>query len=942
MPEWRIIAPGKLPFQKDRPSLPVKLRGPKLPVRSKLLYRILTERGREVRKGTADASSSTIYLRTGALPIGKYFAELRLLSKEGNVLAFAVHDITVSGDDPIKSLHIERAMLNKGLLRTQIELDPGSVSHIEVQLEDIHHRVVLRTQLAVSEPELTFSFPLPPSIVTRLHYLIVTALKGGRRVSAREEIISIPVRKTQSMHYVMWHSCSATFTAYAMNRYIAERFGVNEVYAPSAYGALVSARSKPPLLRQTLYPPATLPNLHNQIFVPYIIPVLYRGKELERQPCISNPDYRQFFRSVLGVAVDFMYGNAVQPPFYSLGDEFVLTFPYGPDVCFSKWCLQKFRKSLKQKYRTLNKLNEFWGTSFKRWQDVRPLTLDEAKEKDQSTRWFDHRLFMDSVIIELIKEARDRVRKSDPNAIIGFEGMFRSYSECGYDLERIAELCQFLVSYEYPYRWEMLRDFSGPEAVVGVFSNTMGGLPGGTQYQVWKAVFHGLNSIWWWRLSGDSGILAFDLSAGAKPLKYKNFVIQSKNIKEIRNGLGALLQNAVRTNQQVAILHSQHSLHAVKLYGKARDLSDSWTSFQCLLEDLGVGYRYLKSSELMKNGLSPGKVKVLVLPHCLSLPARLIEVLKCYVQEGGTLLADIRPAMLDEHARWTGRGLLDDVFGIRMSQPTELAKTHSKFGELTVDASVTALNPEEAMAFAGKTPVLICHKSGRGTALLLNFKITDYAPPEKVYKPDFSTNPTIRRLIRELLPSLRGPVGIDSESAVATPGFEIFTYRLGDTTLIAILRKFYGDTYVKLPDEHTLYLPSEGFLYDVRAHAYLGHRKSVRFKCLPGEAKLLALLPYKPRIRKLEASFKTGADPTIFVRGEMERGAENPRFVLQFRIFAPGGRELRYYQKTLSFSGTAFSTTVPLSLNPPEGSWEIIATEVISGQKKSTKITLRR
>ena len=56
-------------------------------------------------------------------------------------------------------------------------------------------------------------------------------------------------------------------------------------------------------------------------------------------------------------------------------------------------CLAAMREWLKTEYADLMALNEQWGTGFKSWEQVKPLTLKECKARRDGnySAWSDHR-----------------------------------------------------------------------------------------------------------------------------------------------------------------------------------------------------------------------------------------------------------------------------------------------------------------------------------------------------------------------------------------------------------------------------------------------------------------------------------------------------------------------------------------------------------------------
>ena len=73
-----------------------------------------------------------------------------------------------------------------------------------------------------------------------------------------------------------------------------------------------------------------------------------------------------------------------------------------------------FRRWLTEHYADLDALNRQWGTAFAKWEEVVPLTHEEAKARgdDNYAAWADHREFMDDVFARAFCSARKRRARS--------------------------------------------------------------------------------------------------------------------------------------------------------------------------------------------------------------------------------------------------------------------------------------------------------------------------------------------------------------------------------------------------------------------------------------------------------------------------------------------------------------------------------------------------
>ena len=145
--------------------------------------------------------------------------------------------------------------------------------------------------------------------------------------------------------------------------------------------------------------------------------------------------------------------------------------------------------------------------------------------------------------------------------------------------------------------------------------------------------------------------------------------------------------------------------------------------------------------------------KVLILPLAFAMglvPRRRRFATSC--ENGGTVIADVRPALYDGHCKPLENGVLDDVFGIQRTGKQDAveidrlavndlngAKLQMKWGNwhghdiypaMKVDPTVS-LTTGKALGRAYQvhywaaldTPVCVVNEFGKGRAVLLNFSV---------------------------------------------------------------------------------------------------------------------------------------------------------------------------------------------------------------------------
>ena len=175
---------------------------------------------------------------------------------------------------------------------------------------------------------------------------------------------------------------------------------------------------------------------------------------LVRDYCLDDPAWRESARSAMSAAVR---KHAVNHPLaYDIRDELSTTISANPfDYDFSPPALTGFRDWLKTRYRDLAELNAEWETNFANWDEVKPFTTDQIKNRMASgdaiprgkpdwqavqqtkfdpsearknpTRWnfspwCDIRTYMDLSLARTLGDLRETARAIDPRTPVGIEG----------------------------------------------------------------------------------------------------------------------------------------------------------------------------------------------------------------------------------------------------------------------------------------------------------------------------------------------------------------------------------------------------------------------------------------------------------------------------------------------------------------------------------------
>ena len=137
--------------------------------------------------------------------------------------------------------------------------------------------------------------------------------------------------------------------------------------------------------------------------------------------------------------------------------------------------------------------------------------------------------------------------------------------------------------------------------------------------------------------------------------------------------------------------------------------------------------------------------EILVLFDVELLPDGVAGHIAQFVRNGGTVIADVRPAIFDGHLKAVNQGLLDDVFGIARvgrgkAQQADL-DLKGLLGTEKLDVKLqTKVDPDvrlgvaKALTTSGDAPVCTLNHFGKGQAILLNFHLANPAAANALLK----------------------------------------------------------------------------------------------------------------------------------------------------------------------------------------------------------------
>ncbi len=407
---------------------------------------------------------------------------------------------------------------------------------------------------------------------------------------------------------------------------------------------------------------------------------------------------------------------------------------------------------MRKQYRTLDALNAEWGTKYKDWAKVKPITWEEAQARGNPAPWVDHRLYMNQSFANAFASATVACRKADPGALATVCGTQIPGSHNGCDWWLVDNVIDYIQPYSGGAQHEMHRGFNPNLIISGFTGYDRHGIT--LQHELWMRFFHGHDgaAIFWGISFVDPDLR---LNSQGESMR--------KNFGELRGGgIYRTIRELARDNDAIAVHYSMASGHVWWIqdgkltYGDTLEFSDeSSPSFKRFmdnrlrwgyaLEDVGYQYDWLPYARLEQGDLK--KYRVLVLPGSIALSDKEVEQIVAFVRRGGLLLADAMPGTTDEHGRPRVESPLAEIFA------------------------------------AGGI--------GKGAAVLLNEWMSDVPQTDRGKKNAAAQGAKLRRILEES--GLRTAVSVTDETGKHPARVERVSWRDGRVEVIGLLRELEGE-----------------------------------------------------------------------------------------------------------------------------------------------------
>jgi hypothetical protein len=845
-----------------------------------------------------------------SLASGKYYLDI-LVSSDGKTDNFGYFAFTVTS--PVKPvLKSAEVVRHHNPIKAVLELNKAVNGTVEVTLCDSPYgRIWFKKSYQLNGKQINLNvadYYMP----TTAGYLKCAVLQDGKTLAAAEKLMFFPNYKLENYLELAWSLVPGEYLGRIDSMQIVDKLGWRAgLTHPSKDG--LNARHAA-ILNQRFVPYTTRIGIrkgekgevkqYSWFFLPKEANATQKALNGDESFC--RPEVKQLWAE--GVKHRVKNLSKYGPAIYTLGDENFFNVNAG----YGKSDEQGFRDFVKQKYGTIASLNREWGTAYKSFAEVKHYSQKDAKDKKLYAAWFDHRQYMEKMYADMHHFLAEEIKKYDPDAKVGAEGSVPG------NLEQTIKGLEFWGPYSDLVMDEVLRSIGGDKIRMLWWGGYVGSHGGRGQYPIplWKDLLTGnVNGSAWYAATkaGSEGVMGADMDFAKYAKELIPFMLK------VQNGLAQLLNTTPLENNRIAILWSHASDSARLLDSKFINPRDSLGTFIRFCYQNGLNFNFL--TESMLGQLKDYKVLFLFGTSAIS-DKESAAILK-FVKNGGTVIADLNPGILNNNLRVMHNNQLRELFGNITYQNTKAPALAPLNLNLLFRNKRLALNAAKANTISGLKPFAV-KRCGKGDAILLNFSLSSAATTSSKSAP-------LDKFLVDLLS------GLKIKPAVKVSGINqqdaIIRVRHGNGfSLIGILaaKQDIGKTAV-------ITLSRPAYVY-VAGEGYLKYGKTVSIK-MNVPFKLISCFDKRPTAPAVTLS-STSAVPGKPVY--LDLSGYKAGTVLFIQLRNPDGKMLNLRKKVLIVEKNMKKYPVHFAFNDSPGGYSLIVTDVASGLKSQRTIELSK
>ncbi len=835
--------------------------------------------------------------------------------------------------------------------------DPLPGEMVRLQLLDARQRILVQADRPVTDSAASFEFSIEDWMPMLLEVRALVMI-GEEDVSSAYAYFHVTRRNRGQFNFVVWDWPTGTLAPYAEQQLA--RLGCT-VHLHSGNPPLTLAANNIAYIPYTVHIEAERDeNGYNQVWWPPNV----------RSVCWNDePLVDEWVDSIVSKHEPSRQHGVFA---YDLGDEIATKA-----ACVHPACLKAYRRYLQQEYGEIAALNESWGSDYASFEQVNLRVGGEIDaptraartggrffsmplEQEISSRWYDRQAFKAYNFVKLCERFGKRFKELDPQAITGFVGNGGELVD-GTDIDLLCRTNGYWAPTVGPVN-EVIRSIADRDLMR---SNWLGynkdadALLG----RYWRMVTGGADSVSWWRWDGGSvwpPLLEPHMAPG--PLIKE----MQRDTQIVRDGLGSLLLKCRREDDGIAILYSFPSTFVNKLeagpsyYGKYELRTGSgWEQHQAwyvALRAQGLQFSYVTDRMLRRGEFRTRDYKVLILPQAEAIGSQEAEVIRAFVESGGTVIADVRPGIYDGHCKPLADGILDDLFGVKRTGNMEALVTDAQisgvlgsravnlsFAEAKIDPAVRVTTAQPGGSAEG-VPLCIVNQVGRGRAVLLNFTMDSF--PRAGLAPE-----ELAGAAADLLSALLALGGVEPEVTVTdlagnpVRDTEIIRWRGDGVDFVALLGgQTAGRAGIRtwgITDEMVqVHLPDVRHVYDLREHVYRGRTASFTAHKIPRRATFIALSTRQLSGPQMDCS------KTRILRGEqltvqLWYPGSRAYHAARLRVYQPEGEYAQWFDQVVMVGPEGARVTLPIAYNDPTGLWTIRAIDLYTDEVAKVRVRVR-
>lgn len=889
-----------------------------------------------------------------ALPFGRYGVTATLLDEKGCVLDFVNGYAFVEEDGPkIDSLTVAKTCFEPGEAIAAEVAVKGAAAGLSVtaEIRDPRLRTLVRGEFPLDASTGRSAIRLSDARLTRnCHFVVASLVKDGRVIDRREREFYRHIGDEGDFQ-VFGDSSHGSAEDFLMRQSMLEWFGIELSQSGSPirhfwggspvirdcisgkfnrwFGTLGAKWYGPRLAARYAKHARDLRD-HNGRYLSIgddSSPAYYFGKEqpdwvtpfVERAG-FKNGRRRQVIRNNRSQVVEMAKNELVAADAEDL--KAALAEAYGDDVflfniqnglrlgSMAEATVEKMREIdpppscefanfvafVRERYgRDIARLNKAWRTDLKSFYDITEKTLDEAKFAGHYRAAFDKYAYFEHLADYQFGSIVKAVHDVDPTIGVGMgASMYLN----------LLPRCMKHLDTHCPYYSEELDNgrmmkprFLGYTAGCYYAWDTF---PNLSTYTIWHSVLSGANFGWFW-----SAPIA---NRGDHAVHPGYIGWQLKAYRDLSRGPAAMLIRSKRENDGIRILYSTPSAYMTTLRTEDGTHPGSRGVFSDMVEGLGFQYDYVQDESIAAGELEKDGDRLLILPCAKLISERPAGAIRRFVENGGVLMADVRPAAFSDDGDELSAGRLDDLFDLRPG---------------TVDA---------------KGAKLSVRRVGRGLAIYWGMN-----PLAWKFLVKNGEDAAARRDILATLAQagIRPRCTAVAKDGAPVAGVEYTRFTRDGLTYLAVEKR--PVSRERYPLAAAVKLDAPAWVYDVRAGAALGRVGEIPVTFEGFDTRLFALLPYEVKGVRLDAPKTVDRGGTLRAAATVEAAGARTHLI-RFDMVPKGGYTFEKLMPVkpvfADAKGGRATAEFAIAFDEADG-YTLEATDIATGAKASQPLTFR-